>query len=95
MPAATFIGCARRAESAISALAYVAKDKSEAVVFVYRLRPGQLADAPTIRVAGLDPEAVYELQGTGISRSGRGWAEIGLTVPLEDDRSALLRLHRR
>lgn len=82
-------------ESAISALAYVAKDKSAAVVFVYRLRPDRLAEAPTIRLPGLDPEAVYELEGEGISRSGCGWAALGLTVPLKDDQSALLRLQRR
>jgi len=65
------------------------------VVFVYRLRPDRLAEAPTIRLPGLDPEAVYELEGEGISRSGCGWAALGLTVPLKDDQSALLRLQRR
>jgi alpha-galactosidase len=82
-------------ESQLSALGYVAKDKSEAVLFVYRLRPGRPADAPVIRPAGLDPDARYEWLGQGVVRSGRGWAQLGLTVPLKDDGSAILRLQRR
>lgn len=81
--------------SSISALAYVSKDKAEAVVFVYRLRPGRIADAPVIRVSGLDAEARYELRGHGLIRSGLAWARLGLPLTLKDDTSAILRLSRR
>jgi alpha-galactosidase len=82
-------------ESAISAVGYVGKDKAEAVVFVYRLRPGRLSEEPVvIRPAGLDPEAVYALAGEGTQRSGKAWAEVGLAVALKDDTSTILRFSR-
>ncbi|WDR07569.1 GH36 C-terminal domain-containing protein [Devosia rhodophyticola] len=82
-------------DSKISALAYVSKDKGEAVVFVYRLRPGRPTDAPVIGVTGLDPEARYESLDGGVIRSGRGWEQVGIKVSLGDDQSAVLRFSRR
>jgi alpha-galactosidase len=82
-------------DSAISAVGYVGKDKAEAVVFVYRLRPGRLSEEPVvIRPAGLDPEAVYALDGTDTERSGKAWAEVGVAVALKDDSSTILRFSR-
>jgi len=46
---------------AFSALMYVAKDKSEAVLFAYRLLPSRPLRNPLIRLAGLDENALYRI----------------------------------
>lgn len=51
-------------EGAFSALMYVAKDKSEAVMFAYRLLPNRPLRNPVVRLAGLDPQALYEIVDT-------------------------------
>jgi alpha-galactosidase len=43
---------------------YVAKDKSEAVLFAYRLLPSRPLRNPLIRLAGLDPSALYRIVDT-------------------------------
>ena len=51
---------------------YVARDKSEAVLFAYRLLPSRPLRNPLIRLAGLDPEALYRLVDTGHVLTGAG-----------------------
>lgn len=79
----------------LTALAYVAEDRSAAVLFVYQHRTGPLhpyrRSTAWIRVPGLDPEAGYAVEG-GFVRlysgrelganpvSGRALAELGLSV---------------
>jgi alpha-galactosidase len=82
-------------EGPVSALAYVARDKSQAVVFAYRLRAERFTENPVLRIAGLDPDALYTLEGEGTSRSGRAWAEAGMVLSLRDDESTILRLVRK
>ena len=77
-----------------SAVAYVAKDKSEAVLFAYRTHEARIVANPTIYIAGLAPDAHYEIEGSGVVRSGLGWLKIGLEVPLKDFTAVNLRLRR-
>ena len=79
-----------------TALAYVAEDRSEAVLFVYRHRIGPMhphtRTSAWVRLPGLDPDARYQVEGErlrlynggdlGASRpvSGTALAEVGLDV---------------
>lgn len=79
-----------------TALAYVAEDRSEAVLFVYQHRTGALhayrRTHAWVRLPGLDPEALYQVRadkvtlyngaGLGPDRpvSGRALGEWGLSV---------------
>jgi alpha-galactosidase len=56
----------------VSALMYVAKDKSEAVLFAYRLLPSRPLRNPIIRLAGLDPDALYRLVDSERVLTGAG-----------------------
>lgn len=79
--------------SEISALSYVAKDKGSAVVFAYRLRPSRITRELTVRLAGLEPDALYRAEG-GQTLSGKGWSTIGLRLDLKDDQSVVLQLQK-
>ncbi len=50
---------------AFSSLIYVAKDKSEAALFAFRLLPSRPLRNPIIHVQGLDPEALYRIEDAG------------------------------
>jgi alpha-galactosidase len=95
-----------------AAVAYVAEDRSAAVLFVYRHRTGPLHPYRRahawIRLPGLDPEALYVVDGDdlrlfhggglgpGRPVSGRALAEVGLSVGrLQGDYvSRLIRVRR-
>ncbi len=83
-------------EGDTTAVAYVAEDCSEAVLFVYQHRTGPLhpyrRSNAWVRLPGLDPEALYRIEGEhlrlynggdlGTARpiSGRALAELGISV---------------
>jgi len=99
-------------EGDTTVVAYVAEDRSEAVMFVYQHRTGPLhphrRSGAWVRLPGLDPEALYAVQGEkvrlfhggdlGAARpvSGRALAELGLSVGgLDGDyASRLIRVRR-
>jgi alpha-galactosidase len=81
-------------EGAFSALMYVAKDKSEAVLFAFRLLPGRPLKNPVIRLVGLAPEALYTVEGQEEILSGKAWAERGLSLGLRDLQSAAIHIRR-
>ena len=81
-------------EGAFSALMYVAKDKSEAVLFAYRLLPNRPLRNPFIRLAGLDLEATYTVDGDDRRLTGKAWAEVGFRVEIGDLQSKILRIKR-
>ncbi len=78
----------------LSALLYVARDRSEAVLFAFRLLQARLGRNPVIRLAGLDPDALYAVEGVNETLSGRAWAEIGLPLPLGNFGSTIRRIRR-
>lgn len=93
----------------VSAFAYVAKDKSEAVLFAFRMHEPRLGRDPNmghdgipglgqgrlIPVPGLDPDAVYATDAPHPALSGRALAQIGLRLALQDFGSTVLHLTRQ
>ncbi len=79
---------------AYSAVQYVAKDRSEAVLFVFRTHLRPPAILPVLRLRGLDPEALYEIEGFAEARSGAAWMHAGLQVDLQDFESSVRRMRR-
>lgn len=51
-------------DGAFSSFAYVAKDKSEAVLFAYRLLPSRPLRNPVIHVRGLAPDSLYRIENS-------------------------------
>ena len=78
-------------KNAYSALQYVSPDKAQGVLFVFRVHTPEKYNIPQIYLRGLDPEAVYEVEGYG-ERSGLGWMEAGLMVSLKNLQSKVLRI---
>src|SRR5581483_2770999 len=77
-----------------SAVQYVSKDQSEAVLFAFRTHLPPPAQLPPLYLRGLDPDAAYEVEGVAGARSGRAWMHAGLQVELADFGSAVLRIRR-
>ena len=79
-----------------AAFEYVLPDKSEAAVFVYGQSMHFSRRATRrIRLAGLDPEALYDTEAFGV-RSGAGLMHAGLQFTLDGDMDcAAIRLKKR
>jgi alpha-galactosidase len=77
-----------------SAVQYVSTDKSEGVLFVFRVHIPEKFNFPIIRLRGLDPEAMYSVEGQPQVRSGLAWMEAGLTVELKNLQSKVLRIRK-
>jgi alpha-galactosidase len=85
-------------ENDTSSNEYVSKDGKEAVVFAFRHSQEYNTPAPTIRLRGLDPKAVYRmetLEGSTSEASGAYLMQNGISVRLRGDfDSTLVMLHR-
>lgn len=94
-------------DHAVSALAYVAKDKSEAALFAFRMHEPRLGRDPGMRhgdwglgegrpipLPGLDPDAIYTTDAPHPALSGRALAKIGLRLKLDDFDSMVLHVKR-
>lgn len=77
-----------------SAVQYVARDRSEAVLFAFRTHLPPRAELPPLYLRGLDPEARYEVEGLLGARSGRAWMEAGMRLALGDFESTVRRIRR-
>ncbi|NWF70865.1 MAG: alpha-galactosidase [Chloroflexi bacterium] len=76
-----------------SALLYLAKDKSEGVLFVFRTHLPEPAILPPLYLRGLVSAARYEVEGFGV-RSGEAWMRAGVKVELGNFESRVIRLRR-
>jgi alpha-galactosidase len=81
-------------ESAYSALQYSSKDRAEAVLFVFRTHIPEPAQLPVIYLRGLDPQALYAVEGVPGRRSGLSWMHAGLSIPLRDFESTVRKIRR-
>jgi alpha-galactosidase len=81
-------------ESAFSSLMYVTKDQSEAVLFAFRTHLPEPVILPPIKLAGLEPQALYKIDGFTEARSGAALMHVGLDVQLQDFRSVVLKIRR-
>ncbi|MBL0344279.1 alpha-galactosidase [Candidatus Villigracilis affinis] len=79
-------------KSMFSAVQYVSKDQSEAVLFVFRVYLSDPTNLPMIHLRGLNPTALYEVDGYSGPRSGASWMEAGLRVELKNLQSKILKI---
>lgn len=77
-----------------SAVQYISKDKTEAVLFVFRTHIPDPFNTPVIYLRGLEPEVLYSVEGFDQPRSGSAWMEAGLNVKLKNLQSKILRIRR-
>lgn len=77
-----------------SAVQYVSKDRAEGVLFVFRTHIPEPAQLPLIYLRGLEPEAVYDVEGFDEPRSGLSWMRAGLKIQLRDFESTVRRIRR-
>lgn len=78
-----------------SAVQYVSKDRSEAVLFAFRTHIPLRTQLPPLYLRGLDPAATYEVEGIAGVRSGMAWMHAGLHLELGDFQSTVRRIRRR
>ena len=77
-----------------SAVQYVSKDKSAGVLFVFRTAIRDPFNTPVIYPRGLEPEAMYSVEGFDGARSGQAWMQTGLKVELHNLQSRVLKIQR-
>lgn len=77
-----------------SAVQYISQDKAEGVLFVFRVHVPEKYNIPHLYLRGLDPEALYSVEGFDEPRSGLAWMEAGLRVELKNLQSKLLKIRR-
>lgn len=81
-------------ETPYSAVQYVSKDRSEGVLFVFRTHIPEPAQLPNLYLRGLEPEALYEVEGIAGARSGLSWMQAGLQIPLHDFQSTVRKIKK-
>lgn len=81
-------------KNSYSAVQYVSKDQSESVLFVFRVIIPDPANLPIIHLRGLDPDALYQIDGYKQPRSGMAWMEAGIKVNAFNLQSKLIRIRR-
>ena len=79
---------------AFSGMQYMRKDRAEGVLFAFRTHQPEPVILPALHSRGLEPDALYEVEGVSGARSGRAWMEAGLQLELKDFQSTVRRIHR-
>ncbi len=64
------------------------------MLFAFRTYLPDPAQLPLVYLRGLDPQAEYRVEGFGETRSGKGWMNQGLSIPLGNFQSTLRRVRR-
>jgi alpha-galactosidase len=77
-----------------SAVSYVSKDRREGVLFAFRTHIPDPAILPPLYLRGLDPQALYTIEGFDVACSGTSWMNAGLTVQLRDFQSTVRKIKR-
>lgn len=78
----------------LSALMYVAKDKSDAVLFAFKTHVSRLDKPVRLKLAGLDGDDLYAIEGCSSVLTGQAWAVRGLELSLKNFESRVLRVRR-
>ncbi|HYO87048.1 MAG TPA: alpha-galactosidase [Candidatus Limnocylindrales bacterium] len=79
---------------AFSAVQYMAKERGEGVLLAFRSHLPMPAQLPPLRLRGLDPAALYTVEGFEGTRSGAAWMADGLRIELLDFQSTLRRIRQ-
>jgi alpha-galactosidase len=77
-----------------SAVQYVTQDQAESVVFAFRTHIPDPTILPRLTLGGLDPNAMYTVDGVTGARSGLSLMRVGIQLRLRNFSSALVRLGR-
>jgi alpha-galactosidase len=77
-----------------SAVQYVNKDRSQGVLFAFRTHMPEPAQLPPLYLRGLDPLALYEVEGISGARSGLAWMRTPLWLHLSNFESTVRRIQR-
>ena len=83
-----------QAATGFSAVQYVSKDKSEGVVFAFRVHIPDPIQPLSLRLRGLDPQAIYTVEGFEGERSGAAWMNTENLFPLMNFESTVRRIKR-
>jgi alpha-galactosidase len=81
-------------DSPFSAVQYVSKDRSAGALFAFRTWLPEPAQLPLVYPRGLDPDALYTIEGFEGTRSGLAWMQTGLQLKLNNLQSSLHRIIR-
>lgn len=81
-------------EQAYSAVQYLSKDRSEGVLFAFRTHLARPATLPPLYLRGLEPGALYAVEGMEGPRSAEAWMHMGLSLGLGDYQSAVRKIQR-
>ena len=81
-------------ENGLSAVQYLSKDRAEGVLFAFRVYVPDPAQLPPLYLRGLDPTALYEIEGEPQPRSGLAWMKIGLQVDVNNLGSVVKHIRR-
>ena len=77
------------------ALMFVSRDKSEAVLLAFQTQLSFPLRIEQLPLMGLDPNAVYEVDGEPEPRSGAAWQNDGLILPWKNEFSSTMRWIRK
>ncbi len=80
--------------NAFSAVQYVSKNRSESVLFAFRTHLPEITILPPIYLRGLDPDALYEIEGIEGQRSGAAWMRAGVQILLTNFASTVRYIRR-
>ena len=75
------------------ALEYLSKDRRQGLLFVFRLFLPEPAILTAVFPRGLDPQALYRMDGDPRPRSGMAWMETGMQFNLGNFESCLCHFH--
>jgi len=78
----------------LSAVQYVSRDRREAVLFAFRTHEARPAPHSPLPLRGLNPEALYEVEGVAGARSGAAWMRLGIDLALTDFQSTVRRIRQ-
>lgn len=77
-----------------SAVQYMSKDKSEGVLFAFRTHIPDPVNPMSVRLQGLDPQAIYTVEGFEGALSGAAWMAIENRIMLINFESTVRRIKR-
>jgi len=81
-------------KGAFSALEYLSPDRTEGVLFAFRTHLSEPVVLPPLRLAGLEREALYQMDGLEGPLSGTALMNVGISLELKDFSSVLWRFYR-
>jgi alpha-galactosidase len=74
---------------------YMSKDFQQGVLFVFNIGQPVQATSVKVRLQGLRPDAIYEIEGLNEVKSGLGWMSEDLVFPLELNESTVREIHQK